>query len=101
MNWQVIVRTAPIVALVVAGERRRSVVESCERQEYLVAVLALYLEAAIGLRPCAIIDKLVYLFICGHAPCAALPMIDAWYKAFNVKKGDKMFVPKNKRAHVW
>ena len=32
---------------------------------------------------------------------AALPMIDAWYKAFNVKKGDKMFVPKNKRAHVW
>lgn len=32
---------------------------------------------------------------------AALPMIDACYKAFNVKKGDKMFVPKNKRAHVW
>lgn len=32
---------------------------------------------------------------------AALPMIDAWYKAFNVKKGDKMFVPKKKRAHVW
>ena len=32
---------------------------------------------------------------------AALPMIDAWYKDFNVKKGDKMFVPKNKRAHVW
>ncbi len=32
---------------------------------------------------------------------AALPMIDAWYKAFNVKKGDKMFVPKNKRAHIW
>ena len=32
---------------------------------------------------------------------AALPMIDAWYKAYNVKKGDKMFVPKNKRAHVW
>ena len=32
---------------------------------------------------------------------AALPMIDAWYKAFNVKEGDKMFVPKNKRAHVW
>jgi len=32
---------------------------------------------------------------------AALPMIDAWYKAFNVKKGDKMFVPRNKRAHVW
>lgn len=32
---------------------------------------------------------------------AALPMIDAWYKAFNVKKGDKMFVPKKTRAHVW
>ncbi len=32
---------------------------------------------------------------------AALPMIDAWYKAFNVKKGNKMFVPKNKRAQVW
>ncbi|MGN1254293.1 MAG: M13 family metallopeptidase, partial [Prevotella sp.] len=31
----------------------------------------------------------------------ALPMIDAWYTAFNVKKGDKMFVPKNKRAHIW
>ena len=32
---------------------------------------------------------------------AALPMIDAWYKAFNVKKSNKMFVPKNKRAQVW
>lgn len=31
----------------------------------------------------------------------ALPMIDAWYTAFNVKKGNKMFVPKNKRAHIW
>ena len=31
----------------------------------------------------------------------ALPMIDAWYTAFKVKKGDKMFVPKNKRAHIW
>ena len=31
----------------------------------------------------------------------ALPMIDAWYTAFRVKKGDKMFVPKNKRAHIW
>ena len=31
----------------------------------------------------------------------ALPMIDAWYTAFNVKKGDKMFVPMNKRAHIW
>ena len=31
----------------------------------------------------------------------ALPMIDEWYKAFGVKKGDKLFVPKNKRAHIW
>lgn len=32
---------------------------------------------------------------------AALPHIDAWYTAFNVKKGDKMYLPKNKRAHIW
>ena len=31
----------------------------------------------------------------------ALPMVDEWYKAFGVKKGDKLFVPKNKRAHIW
>ena len=31
----------------------------------------------------------------------ALPMVDAWYNAFGVKKGDKLFVPKNKRAHIW
>lgn len=31
----------------------------------------------------------------------ALPHIDAWYKAFGVKKGDKLFLPKNKRAHIW
>ena len=31
----------------------------------------------------------------------ALPMVDAWYKAFNIKKSDKLFVPKNKRAHIW
>lgn len=31
----------------------------------------------------------------------ALPQIDAWYKAFNVKKGDKLFIPKKKRAHIW
>ena len=31
----------------------------------------------------------------------ALPMVDAWYDAFGVKKGDKLFVPKNKRAHIW
>lgn len=32
---------------------------------------------------------------------AALSHIDAWYKAFNVKKGDKLFLPKSKRAHIW
>lgn len=32
---------------------------------------------------------------------ATLPMIDSWYKAFNVKKGDKMFLPKEKRVVVW
>lgn len=32
---------------------------------------------------------------------AALPQIDAWYKAFGVKKGDKLFLPKNKRVHIW
>ena len=41
-----------------------------------------------------------------HSPAearvnAALPQIDAWYKAFNVKKGDKLFVDKSKRAHIW
>lgn len=32
---------------------------------------------------------------------AALPQIDGWYKAFGVKKGDKLFIPKNKRARIW
>lgn len=32
---------------------------------------------------------------------AALPMIDSWYKAFNVKESDKLFVPQEKRAHIW
>ena len=41
-----------------------------------------------------------------HSPAearvnAALPQIDAWYKAFNVKKSDKLFIPKNKRAQIW
>jgi putative endopeptidase len=31
----------------------------------------------------------------------ALPQIDAWYDAFNIRKGDKMYLPKNKRAHIW
>lgn len=31
----------------------------------------------------------------------ALPHIDAWYKAFNIKKGDKLYLPKSKRVDVW
>ena len=51
-----------------------------------------------------VVDYLVKVDV--HSPNkarvnAALPQIDAWYKAFNVKKGDKLFIPKNKRAHVW
>lgn len=32
---------------------------------------------------------------------AALPEIDAWYDAFKIKKGNKLFIPANKRAHIW
>ena len=32
---------------------------------------------------------------------AALPHIDAWYDAFKVKKGNKLFIPQKKRAHIW
>ncbi len=31
----------------------------------------------------------------------ALPHIDAWYEAFNVKQGDKLFVPKAQRLEMW
>ncbi len=31
----------------------------------------------------------------------ALPHIDAWYEAFGVKEGDKMFIPKEKRLSLW
>ena len=31
----------------------------------------------------------------------ALPHIDEWYTAFNIKKSDPLFLPKNKRARVW
>ena len=31
----------------------------------------------------------------------ALPHIDAWYEAFGVKQGDKMFIPKNNRLELW
>ncbi|MCI6671050.1 MAG: M13 family metallopeptidase [Prevotella sp.] len=32
---------------------------------------------------------------------AALPHIDAWYTAFNIKKGNKLFIPKKQRAQIW
>ena len=31
----------------------------------------------------------------------ALPHIDMWYEAFNVKDGDKMYIPKEKRLSLW
>ena len=31
----------------------------------------------------------------------ALPHIDAWYDAFGVKEGDKMFIPKSERLELW
>lgn len=31
----------------------------------------------------------------------ALPHIDAWYKAFNVKEGNKLFIPKSERLQLW
>jgi len=31
----------------------------------------------------------------------ALPHIDAWYDAFDVKENDKMFIPKNERLDLW
>ena len=31
----------------------------------------------------------------------ALPQIDAWYEAFNVKPENKMYVPKEKRVAIW
>ena len=31
----------------------------------------------------------------------ALPHIDAWYEAFGVKAGDKMFIPKAERLQLW
>ena len=27
--------------------------------------------------------------------------VDAWYAAFNVKPGDKLYLPPEKRVHVW
>lgn len=31
----------------------------------------------------------------------ALPHIDMWYDAFNVKQGDKMYLPKEQRLQLW
>ena len=31
----------------------------------------------------------------------ALPHVDAWYDAFGVKQGDKMFIPKSERLQLW
>lgn len=31
----------------------------------------------------------------------ALPHIDAWYEAFNVKESDKLFIPKKNRLDLW
>ena len=31
----------------------------------------------------------------------ALPHINAWYEAFGVKQGDKMFIPENQRLQLW
>jgi putative endopeptidase len=31
----------------------------------------------------------------------AVVNIDAWYDAFNVQPGDRLFIPKDKRTHIW
>ena len=36
-----------------------------------------------------------------HRANGAVVNMDEWYKAFNVQEGDKMFIPANKRIHVW
>ena len=32
---------------------------------------------------------------------AALPQIDAWYEAFGIKEGDKLYLAPEKRARIW
>ena len=27
--------------------------------------------------------------------------VDAWYAAFNIKPGDKLYLPPEQRVHVW
>lgn len=36
-----------------------------------------------------------------HRANAPLTNIDAWYDAFNIKEGDKMFKPKEQRTRIW
>jgi putative endopeptidase len=36
-----------------------------------------------------------------HRANAPVTNIDAWYDAFNVKEGDKMYKPKDQRTHIW
>ncbi len=31
----------------------------------------------------------------------ALPHVEAWYEAFDVKEGDRMFIPKSERLQLW
>lgn len=31
----------------------------------------------------------------------ALPHIDAWYDAFDIKESNAMYLPKEKRASIW
>lgn len=31
----------------------------------------------------------------------ALPLVDAWYEAFDIKESDPLFVPKDKRVKIW
>lgn len=32
---------------------------------------------------------------------AALPQIDGWYEAFDIKPSDKLFIPEEKRVRIW
>lgn len=47
-----------------------------------------------------------YILIDPHAPADARTVgpivnMDAWYKAFNIQEGDKLFVPEKDRIKVW
>ena len=41
----------------------------------------------------------------GHAPgqyrAQTVRNLDAWYKAFNVQPGDKLYLPPEQRVHIW